>query len=70
VQWPAQPLKTAMSRTTVPLAGTLVAAVSAQVARYPAQTVLTDDAGGQLSPDKLGREIRRASAHIDGLPAG
>jgi integrase len=73
VQWPAQPLKTAMSRTTVPIADTLVAAISAQVGRWPApgQTVLTDaDGGGQLNPHKLGREIRRARTHVAGLPAG
>jgi integrase len=46
-----------------------VAAIAAQVAAYPAQTVLTDD-DGQLHPDKLGREIRRARVHVAGLPAG
>lgn len=70
VQWPALPLKTAMSRTTVPIADTLVAAISAQVAEYPAPTVLTDDAGGQLRPDTLARAIRRARTDVDGLPAG
>ncbi len=68
---PALPLKTAMSRTTIPIADTLVAALAAQVARWPAETVLTNpDDGGQLSPSTLGKVIRRARSHVEGLPAG
>jgi len=70
VQWPALPLKTAISWTTVPIADTLVSAIAAQVARYPAETVLTGAGGGQLDPHRLGREIRHARAHVDRLPAG
>jgi hypothetical protein len=42
VQWPALPLKTTMSRTTIPIADTLVAAILEQVAHYPAETACFD----------------------------
>jgi hypothetical protein len=37
VQYAAEPLKTSMARETMPIADALVTAVSAQVARWPAE---------------------------------
>lgn len=70
VQYPAEPLKTAMSQTSIPVADALVAALSAQVARWRSETVLTDENGDQLGPWKLEREFRRARATVKGLPEG
>jgi integrase len=63
VQWPADPLKTAMARESIPIADALVTEISAQLARWPGQTVL-----GQAAPWTVEREIRKARAKIDGLP--
>lgn len=70
VLYPAEPLKTDMRRTPVPIADTLVAALSEQVRAWPADTILTYEDGQQLGPWQLQREFRRARAKVDGLPEG
>lgn len=74
VQYPAEPLKTAMSQTTIPIADALVAELAAQMERWPGPTVLTDESGNQLGPWRLEREFRRArstdAVRASGLPAG
>jgi integrase len=65
VQWPAEPLKTPMAREVIPIADALVAEISAQVARWPDETIL-----GRVAPWTIEREIRKARAKIDGLPQG
>lgn len=64
VQYPAEELKTDVSRTPVPVARSLTLVLSAHVARWPGETVLTDDAGGQVGPWKLERAIRSARARV------
>jgi integrase len=70
VQWPAEPLKTDMRYTPVPVADTLLEAISAQVATYPSSWVLSDDEGGQLRPRRIQTEIERTRGAVDGLPEG
>lgn len=70
VQYPAQPLKTEISRTPIPIPRSLVEELSVHVARWRAETVLTDDDGGQLGPWTLERAVRAARGKVDGLPAG
>lgn len=70
MQHPAEDLKTEASRTPVPVPASLAAELSAQVARWPAETMLTDEGGGQLGPWRLERAFREARADIPGLPAG
>ncbi|HUH08737.1 MAG TPA: site-specific integrase [Egibacteraceae bacterium] len=70
VEYPAEPLKTDMSRTAVPIADALVEAIAGQVERWPAVTVLSDGGGGQVGPWVLQREVRAARAKVDGLPEG
>ncbi|PSK99752.1 integrase-like protein [Haloactinopolyspora alba] len=70
VQYPAAPLKTAMSKTTIPVSDTLVSALSQQVARWPGEWILTDDFGGQVGPWKLERAFRTARGKVEGLPDG
>src|SRR5438067_3241050 len=51
VQYPAEPLKSNISRTAVPVPASLVAELSAQIARYGRYpTLLTGEDGRQLSP--------------------
>ena len=68
VQYPAEPLKTEISRTPVPIPRTLANELSAHVARYPAEHLLTD--GDQLGPWVVERAVRAARGRVDGLPAG
>ena len=71
VQYPAEPLKSNISRTAVPVPASLVAELSAQIAgygRYP--TLLTGEDGRQLSPWAIERAIRTARKKVQGLPAG
>jgi integrase len=70
VQYPAEPLKTEISRTAIPIARSLALELSAQVARWPGETVLTGRDGEQLSPWALERAIRAARRQVDGLPDG
>jgi integrase len=70
VQYPAQPLKTPMSQTAIPVPSALVAHLSAQVAEWPGMTVLTDDKGAQVGPWKLERAFRTARKRVPDLPAG
>jgi integrase len=68
VQWPGEPLKTDISRTAVPVPAELALELSAAVARWGGQTVVTDGRGGQASPWAIERAIRSARAKVDGLP--
>lgn len=70
VQYPAEPLKTDMSRTPIPVADTLLTELSAQLARWPADTVLSLDDGGQVGPWQIQRAMRDARAKVEGLPEG
>jgi integrase len=70
VQYPAEPLKTEISRTPIPIPGSLAAELSAHVARWRAETVLTNEIGRQLSPWTLERAMRSARTKVAGLAAG
>ncbi len=70
VQYPAEPLKSETSRTSVPIPAELAAMLSAHVARWRAETLLTDVYGHQLAPWTLERAVRAARGTVDGLPAG
>jgi integrase len=71
VQYPAEPLKTKISRTPVPIPASLAAELSAHVAEYGrCEYLLTGRDGHQLSPWALERAMRTARKKVDGLPAG
>jgi integrase len=70
VQYPAEPLKTEVSRTAVPIAASMAAELSAHVAQWRAETLLTNaEHGGQLGRWVLERVVRAARDRA-GLPAG
>jgi integrase len=61
VQYPAEPLKTETSRTSVPIPRALATDYLApHVQQWRAETVLTNNAGGQLEPWRLERAFRVA----------
>lgn len=70
VQYPAAELKTETSRTPIPVADTLLAALAEQIRRWPAEWVLTGPDGGQLEPWRLERAMRSARKRVPGLPEG
>jgi integrase len=71
VQYPAEELKTKISRMPVPIPASLVAELSAHIARYGRHgTVLTGEDGRQLSPWAVERAMRTARKKVPGLPEG
>ncbi len=70
VQYPAEPLKTEISRTAVPIPRSMALQLSVHVQEYPGESILTNDAGGQLGPWQLERAMRTARAKVPGLPEG
>lgn len=70
VQYPAEPLKTPISRTPVPIPRSLAAELSAHVARWPADRLLTSPAGDRLAPTTLRGAVGRARDKVAGLPEG
>ncbi len=72
VQFPAEELKTEISRTPVPVPRSLAPELAAHVERWPSGggSLLTGADGGQLSTWALERAMRAARAKVPGLPAG
>jgi integrase len=71
VQYPAEELKTKISRTPVPIPASPAAELSEQIARYGRHsTLLTGQDGRQLSPWAVERAIRTARKKVPDLPVG
>jgi integrase len=70
VQFPADELKTEISRTPVPVPASMALELAAQVRQWPRETILTGAGGGQLSTWALERAVRTARAKVAGLPGG
>ena len=74
VQYPAEELKTEISRTPVPVPQSLALELAAHVERWPSDPargpLLTGADGGQLSTWALERAMRTARGKVDGLPEG
>lgn len=70
VQYPADELKTEVSRTPIPIPASLALQLSAHVAQWPGERLLTDPCGAQLGPWALERAIRRARTRVPGLTDG
>ncbi|MFD6939644.1 tyrosine recombinase XerC [Streptomyces goshikiensis] len=69
VQYPAEPLKTEMSRTAIPIPDELVAALPRPSDGGPA-TVFAHDDGAQVSTWAIERQMRAVREQIPGLPEG
>lgn len=69
VQWPGEPLKTDTSRTPVPIPAELALMLSAAVARWGGDTLVTDGLGKPASPWSVERAVRSTRQRVDGLPA-
>lgn len=69
-QYPADPLKTEMSRTPIPIPSSLALTLSAHVAEFPSTWVMCDESSQQMGPWQLQREFRKARAKVADLPDG
>jgi integrase len=67
-QYGDAPLKNASSDAPIPIPQELVELLSASVARYPSEWMVTDGRGGACDRHKIGDAIRAARATVDGLP--
>jgi site-specific recombinase XerD len=70
VQYPAEPLKTKASKTAVPIPSELALQLSAAVAEWGSEWIVTNGLGGQSSPWAIERAIRTARKKVPGLPEG
>lgn len=70
VQYPADPLKTEMSRTAIPVAQSMALELAAHVRRFPGPTLLVGPGGRQIMPAALDRAFRMARAGVEELPQG
>jgi integrase len=70
VQWPAEPLKSATSRTPVPIPEQLALELSAVVAGHGSGTVLASALGKPIAPCAIERAIRSSRTKVAGLPEG
>ncbi len=70
IQYPGEPLKSETSRTPVPIPHELALQLSAAVARWEGETVVTDEIGRSSSPWALERAVRTARGKVNGLPEG
>ena len=71
VQYPAEELKTEISRTAIPVPRSLTLQLAAHVRDHPGETLLTrEEDGGQLGPWRLERAMRTARGKVAGLPEG
>jgi integrase len=68
LQFPAEPLKSETSLTAVPFPQSLALELSAHIARFSGETLLTNEWGQQLAPWTLERAVRKARAKVPGLP--
>jgi integrase len=68
LEYPAEPLKTAISRTAIPIPPSLSTELLAHQAQFPAPAVLCDLDGHQIGPWRLERAFCAARAKVTGLP--
>ncbi len=69
-QYPDDPLKTECSRTPIPIPESLALMISAHVAVYSDDWLLTNEWADQPGPWQLQRDFRAARANVAGLPEG
>jgi integrase len=69
-QYPADPLKTEMSRTPIPIPSSLALTLSAHVAEFSTNWIMCEESGHQMGPWQLQREFRKARGKVQGLPEG
>jgi len=70
VQYPAEQLKSEMSRTPIPIPQDLVEMLAAHVEQFSTEWMMCTETGRQMGPWQLQRAFRAARAQVAGLPEG
>lgn len=65
VQYPREPLKTEVSYNAIPIPGLLLDELRSHMGRWSAATVLTNFMGGQLAPNSLQEQWKKARGRVD-----
>lgn len=68
IQWPAEPLKSQISRTPVPIPRELSLLLSAALAAGDGRAIVTNEIGRPVAPWSIERAIRSVRGSIPGLP--
>lgn len=70
VQYPAEPLKTEMSRTPIPVSRDLVLELNRMPTKFGSETLVVSEWGRAIAPYTLETHFRRVRGSIPGLPEG
>lgn len=70
IQYPNNPLKTATSRTAIPIPQDLAVMLNANVVEYGSPTIVVGAFGRPIAPYTLEAAWRKARATVEGLPEG
>ena len=70
IQWPAEPLKSEISKTPIPIPNELSLLLSAAVAAGDGSTIVSNEIGRSAGPWAIERAFRNARETVVGLPAG
>ncbi|WP_445818857.1 site-specific integrase [Arthrobacter sp. G119Y2] len=70
IQYPAEPLKTEMSKTPIPIPQELALELNRNPTLFGSTNIVTSEQGRAVAPYTLETYFRRARAEIKGLPEG
>lgn len=70
IQWPAEPLKSEISRTPIPIPNELSLLLAAAVAAGDGSTIVSNEIGRPAGPWLIERAVRDARTTVAGLPEG
>jgi integrase len=70
IQYPAEPLKTEMSRTPIPIPGELALQLNYNPTKWGSDTIVTGEWGRSIAPYTIETNFRRARVQVEGLPEG
>jgi integrase len=70
IQYPAEPLKTEMSRTPIPIPRELALQLNFNPTKWGSDTIVTGEWGRSVAPYTIETNFRRARVQVEGLPKG
>jgi integrase len=70
IQYPAEPLKTEMSKTPIPIPRELALQLTHNPTKWGSDTIVTGEWGQSIAPYTIETNFRRARVTVEGLPEG
>ncbi|WP_434619301.1 tyrosine-type recombinase/integrase [Arthrobacter sp. A5] len=70
IQYPAEPLKTEVSKTPIPIPQELALELSRNAAKWGSDTIVTSEFGRSVSPHFIEDAFRAVRVAVEGLPEG